>query len=38
VVHRPSETSTNQSDVSVRSDDQFLNIIEDLTNISCLKL
>jgi hypothetical protein len=29
VVHRSSETSTNQSDVIVRSDDRFLNLVVD---------
>jgi len=29
VVHRSPETSTNQSDVSIWSDDQFLNIAVD---------
>jgi hypothetical protein len=29
VVHRSSETSTNQSDLIVQSDDQFLNLVVD---------
>ena len=29
VVHRSSETSTNQSDVIIRSDDRFLNLVID---------
>jgi hypothetical protein len=29
VVHRSSETSTNQSDVIIRSDDRFLNLVVD---------
>jgi hypothetical protein len=34
VVYRSSETSTNQSDVIIRSDDRFLNLVVD----SCLTL
>ena len=29
VVHRSSETSSNQSDISIRSDDRFLNFMVD---------
>ena len=36
VVHRSSETSTNQSDVIVRSDDRFLNLVVD-SDSQCLK-
>ena len=32
-VHRSSETSTNQSDVIIRSDDRFLNIVVDSDSI-----
>ena len=37
VVHRSSETSTNQSDVIIRSDDRFLNLVVDSDSI-CLTL
>jgi hypothetical protein len=30
VVHRSSETSTNQSDVIIRSDDRFLNLVNQI--------
>ena len=33
VVHRSSETSTNQSDVIIRSDDRFLNLVIDSDSI-----
>jgi hypothetical protein len=33
VVHRSSETSTNQSDVIIRSDDWFLNLVVDSDSI-----
>jgi hypothetical protein len=33
VVHRSSETSTNQSDVIIRSDDRFLNLVVDSDSI-----
>jgi hypothetical protein len=33
VVYRSSETSTNQSDVIIRSDDQFLNLVVDSDSI-----
>jgi len=33
VVHRSSETSTNQSDVIIRSDDRFLNPVVDFDSI-----
>jgi hypothetical protein len=32
-VHRSSETSTNQSDVIIRSDDRFLNLVVDSDSI-----
>ena len=37
VVHRSSETSINQSDVIIRSDDRFLNLVVDSDSI-CLTL
>ena len=33
VVYRSSETSTNQSDVIIRSDDRFLNLVVDSDSI-----
>ena len=33
VVYRSSEKSTNQSDVSIRSDDRFLNLVVDSDSI-----
>jgi hypothetical protein len=33
VVHRSSETSTNQSDINIRSDDRFLNFVVDSDSI-----
>ena len=33
VVHRSSKTSTNQSDVIIRSDDRFLNLVVDSDSI-----
>ena len=33
MVHRSSETSTNQSDLIVRSDDRFLNLVVDSDSI-----
>ena len=33
VVHRSSETSTNQSDVIIRSDNRFLNLVVDSDSI-----
>ena len=37
MVHRSSETSTNQSDLIIRSDDRFLNLVVDSDSI-CLTL
>ena len=33
VVHRSSETTTNQSDIIIRSDDRFLNLVVDSDSI-----